>query len=210
MPKVTIIDYGVGNLQSLRKVFAALGADTVFSEDAKDIDEAKAVILPGVGAFAAGMRGLEIRGLIDAVKKFARSGKPMLGICLGAQLLFSKGFEFGEHDGLGIIQGQVVRFPELAEREKIPHVGWNRVSSKNVPWSSGIFQSFSEPFDAYFVHSYICVPDDAKNILSVTSYGGMEFCSALKVGNVFGTQFHPEKSGEAGLAIMKNFLKLIP
>ena len=209
MKHVTIIDYGIGNLGSLKKVFSALGANVSFSEDAKEIQNAAALILPGVGAFASGMRGLELRGLVETVRAFGESGKPMLGICLGAQLLLSKGFEFGEHEGLGIIPGSVERFPELAEHEKIPHIGWNSVYEKDVPWKPGIFQSFEKPFDAYFVHSYILKPQQKEHILGASLYGGLEFCSAVKKGNVFGTQFHPEKSGEAGMQIMRNFLELI-
>lgn len=206
---IVIIDYGVGNLQSLKKVFAALGVTTAVSEDAGEISRANAVVLPGVGAFASGMRGLGVRGLTGAVQEFAKSGRPMLGICLGAQLLLSRGFEFGEHDGLGIIPGAVVRFPELPEKEKVPQVGWNRVYPKDADWSSGILSSFREPLEAYFVHSYILAPERQEHMLGMTTYGGLEFCAAVRKGNVFGTQFHPEKSGETGLQIMRNFLELV-
>lgn len=207
MKIVTIIDYGVGNLGSLKKALGALGVGAVFSEDAKEIQNAETVILPGVGAFASGMRGLEVRGLTRVVQEFARSGKPLLGICLGAQILLSKGCEFGEHEGLGIIPGSVARFPDLPEKEKIPHIGWNRVYSKDADWSGGIFRSFTAPFEAYFVHSYILVPEADEDRLGMTTYGGFEFCSAVKKGNVYGTQFHPEKSGEAGLQIIKDFIR---
>lgn len=207
---IVIIDYGIGNLQSLKKAFDFLGVEPAITEDAEEIRRADAVVLPGVGAFASGMRGLKVRGLAETVREFAESGRPLLGICLGAQILLSKGLEFGEHDGLGMIPGRVVRFPEFPDNEKIPHVGWNSVRCPaGADWSSGIFRSFPEPFDAYFVHSYILQPERREHLLGVTTYGGMEFCSAVRSGNVYGTQFHPEKSGEAGLQIMKNFLDLV-
>ncbi len=209
MKKIIIVDYGVGNLGSLKKALTALGANARVSEDAEEILHANAVILPGVGAFASGMRGLAVRGLTNAVKRFAESGKPLLGICLGAELLLSKGFEFGEHEGLAIIPGKVEKFPKLQDGEKVPHVGWNSVYQNGADWSTGIFRSFSKPFDAYFVHSYILVPEKKEHIFGVSTYGGLEFCSAVRKGNVYGTQFHPEKSGEAGIQIMKNFLDLV-
>ncbi len=205
---ITIVDYGVGNLGSLKKVFHALGVNAVLSEDAEELLRAEALVLPGVGAFASGMRGLLLRGLTDAVKRFAGSGKPLLGICLGAQLLLSKGFEFGEHEGLGVISGTVSRFPPLPEKEKVPHVGWTSVSQNGADWSSGIFRSFKKPFNAYFVHSYILVPEKKEHVFGMSAYGGLRFCSAVRKGNVFGTQFHPEKSGEAGIQIMQDFLEL--
>lgn len=210
MKSVTIIDYGVGNLQSLKKAFARVGANAQVSEDAQEIEKADALVLPGVGAFASGMRGLALRGLLDAVKEFARSGKPMLGICLGAQLLLSEGHEFEVHEGLGIIPGTVVLFPPLSGDEKIPQVGWNTVCRPSgVSWNGTIFESFRKELEVYFVHSYILKPERSEHMLGTTRYGGLPFCSALRSGRIFGTQFHPEKSGEAGLQIMRDFVKLI-
>ena len=210
MAALVIIDYGIGNLQSLKKAFNFLGEEPVVTEDAKVAEAADAIVLPGVGAFAAGMRGLHVRGLADTVKAFAKSGKPMLGICLGAQIMFEAGYEFGAHKGLGIIQGKVIRFPESKVKEKIPEVGWNQVKKpKGVTWDGTLFDALENDLTAYFVHSYVFEPAKAENIFGGTAYGGYAFCSAIRAGNVYGTQFHPEKSGPTGLAILKNFLNVI-
>jgi glutamine amidotransferase len=164
-----------------------------------------------VGAFAVGMDGLQKKNLIEPLREFAKSGKPMLGICLGAQLMLSKGFEFGEYEGLGIIPGVVKMFPELvAQKEKIPHVGWNGIYPlRTKEWSNTILASIEEKVSVYFTHSYIMIPDDPENVLAVAEYGGLEFCAVTRKGNVYGTQFHPEKSGKTGLNIIKNFIGLI-
>lgn len=210
MPSIIIIDYGVGNLQSLKKAFYHVNVDARISGDPTDIENADALALPGVGSFEAGMRGLALRGLTAAVKTFAKTGKPMLGICLGAQLLLSRGHEFGVHDGLDVIPGEVVRFPELSAREKIPQVGWNKVMRPSgVTWRGTIFDSFEKEPDVYFVHSYVLKPENGEHILGTTIYGGFEFCSAIRSGRIFGTQFHPEKSGKAGLEIIKDFVTLV-
>lgn len=208
---ITIVDYGVGNLQSLKKAFAFLGAEPLVTEDAEAIRCARALVLPGVGSFEAGMRGLKLRGLTDAVKEHAKKNKPLLGICLGAQLLLSRGHEFGVHEGLGVIEGEVVRFPSLADNEKVPQVGWNAFNCpEGVSWEGTIFDSFAkgEP-DVYFVHSYILKPARREHIFGTTRYGGFEFCSAIRRGNVYGVQFHPEKSGKVGLHLLKNFVTLV-
>ncbi len=208
-PKITIVDYGVGNLHSLRRAFQFNGAQAETSEDAEVLLVADALVLPGVGSFEAGMRGLEQRGLISAVQKFAASGKPMLGICLGAQLMLDKGYEFGEFTGLNLIAGAVMRFPELIGEEKVPHIGWNSVRlGKGALWKDTVLASVPEGSSLYFVHSYILAPKKAEDILALTSYGGYEFCSAVRRGNIYGCQFHPEKSGPVGLKIIKNFINL--
>lgn len=187
-------------MQSLKRVFKFCGAVAEISEDADEILKSDAVVLPGVGSFEAGMRGLKVRGLVDAVKNLAKSERPILGICLGAQLLLSEGHEFGVFDGLGIIPGRVVGFPEWAGKEKIPHIGWNRVrSTGGDEWNQ----------DFYFVHSYILEPSNPRHVFGLTTYGGHEFCSVIKTDNIYGCQFHPEKSGKAGLEIIKNFIDAI-
>src|SRR3989338_7201535 len=152
------------------------------------------------------MRGLKIRGLKEKVKEFAGKNKPVLGICLGAQILLTQGSEFGTHEGLDIIKGKVVHFPELNEHEKIPHVGWNTVQMLNT---DSILKSVKENDHFYFVHSYALEPEAKENILAQTVYGGHTFCSAVKKGNIYGCQFHPEKSGKVGLKIIENFINLI-
>lgn len=207
--KVTIVDYGVGNLQSIEKALCSCGAEVEITEDAEKIKSAQAIILPGVGSFEAGMRGLKLRGLEETLKSVAQKGIPMLGICLGAQLLLSKGYEFGEHDGLGIVPGQVMSFPVLAEKEKIPHIGWNKIRpSKSVLWQDTILEN-QEEREVYFIHSYILKPQEKADCLATTVYGGYEFCSAIRKGNIYGCQFHPEKSGRIGLAVLNNFVRLI-
>ena len=210
LPKIAIVDYGVGNLYSIQKAFGRLMAEVVITEEAKDIISADALILPGVGSFEAGIKGLRVRNLEDVIKRFAESGKPVLGICLGAQLLLSKGHEFGEFSGLGIIPGQVVKFPKLIVKTKIPHIGWNKLLFKTQKHKDNpLFKSMDKKGEVYFVHSYILEPDDKKVVLTTTEYGGHRFCSAIKKGNVYGCQFHPEKSGPVGLKIIENFIKII-
>ena len=210
-PKITIIDYGVGNLQSLKKAFNFCGIEAAVSEDAEAILKSDAVVLPGVGSYEAGMRGLKVRDLVDAVKNFAIQNKPMLGICLGAQLMLSEGHEFGIFNGLDIMPGKVARFSGLMDNEKIPQMGWNKIyMPKGASWQGTILDSIPEELlDVYFVHSYILAPDKKENIFGLTTYGGLEFCSIIKHGNIYGGQFHPEKSGEIGLKIIKNFINTI-
>ena len=215
---IAIIDYGVGNLHSLCKAFEHLGANVFITEDADKILSADAVVLPGVGAFKSGMEGLEVRGLIKTVKNFADTGKPMLGICLGAQLMLSRGYEFGEFTGLGIIPGKVIHFPKLS-KARVPHIGWNEIycerakgkeqRAKVSRWENTILDSIKEHSDVYFVHSYVLQPDKKEDILSMTEYGNHKFCSTVKKDRVYGCQFHPEKSGEVGLKIIENFIKII-
>lgn len=208
---IIIVDYGLGNLFSLEKAVKLFADKVIITNDSDIISSADAVIIPGVGAFAVGMEGLRKKELIEPLRNFAASGKPMLGICLGAQLMLGKGFEFGEYEGLGIIPGVVKIFPEsVAQQEKIPHVGWNGIyPPQGVQWDTTIFTNIDEKAQVYFTHSYIMIPDDPDNILAIAEYGGIEFCAATKRGNVYGTQFHPEKSGGVGLKIIKNFIELI-
>lgn len=207
---IVIIDYGLGNLYSLAKALKRFSDEVLISSVPKIIMSADAAILPGVGAFAAGMDGLKERSLIPAIQKFAESGKPMLGICLGAQMMLDTGLEFGEHKGLGLIKGKVKIFPEsVAALEKIPQIGWNKIISLNkIAWEKTIFDGVPSGSLVYFVHSYIMIPENPENIFSTAEYGGCEFCAAIKKGNIYGMQFHPEKSGEVGLSIIRNFCKL--
>lgn len=208
--KIAIIDYGVGNLYSLIRAFKFFNVEVFVVEEADVLDKADGIILPGVGSFAAGMRGLKIRGLAEKLKDLAAKDKPMLGICLGAQVMLTVGHEFGIFKGLDIIKGQVAHFPVLADKEKVPQIGWNTIFSKNEgSWSGTVLESFNKNDQFYFVHSYILEPESRENILALTTYGGHTFCSAIKRGNIYGCQFHPEKSGQAGLKIIGNFINLV-
>lgn len=205
-PKISIIDYGVGNLHSLYKAVSLFSKNVSITKDVKDILSSDAIILPGDGAFEAGMDGLMIGKLLKPVKDFIASGKPVLGICLGAQILLSKSFEFGEFEGLNIISGNVIKFSKLKNGTKIPHIGWNTLSLKN---KVSIFKGLDKKPYVYFVHSYVMEPKEKKTILATSEYGGKTFPAVIGLGNVYGCQFHPEKSAEAGLKIIENFVSLI-
>lgn len=208
--KIAIVDYGVGNLYSLVRAFEHFDIQANVTEDAEVLKEASAIVLPGVGSFEAGMRGLEIRELVPTIQEIAESGKPILGICLGAQLMLSEGHEFGIFKGLDIIKGKVVRFPNLDNNEKVPHIGWNTISPpKNRDWKNTVLDSLDSKNSFYFVHSYILEPESEENIFSLTEYGGHTFCSMIRKENIYGCQFHPEKSGETGLKLIKNFINIV-
>lgn len=205
---IAIVDYGVGNLYSLIKAFSRFNQNIFITEEADKLKLADAVVLPGVGAFKSGMDGLEIRGLTNVIKDLAKTGRPILGICLGAQLLMSEGHEFGKFKGLNIIPGEVIALNKI--EEKIPHIGWDEIYPTNRNgWNKTLLKSIKSNSDVYFVHSYILKPKDRKNVLALTEYGNLEFCSAIYKDNIYGCQFHPEKSGEIGLKIIENFIKLI-
>ena len=192
----------MGNLRSVQKGFERMGHEVVVTNDAKTIMDASKVVLPGVGAFPDCMRNLEEYGLIDAVHRTIRSGKPFLGICLGLQLLFTESEEFGLSKGLDIIKGRVIRFkgPEFADL-KIPHMGWNSISIKRqVP----ALQDVPDNSHVYFVHSFHVVPED-KSVIATTTPYGIEFVSSIWKDNIFAVQFHPEKSQSLGLSILKRF-----
>lgn len=205
--KIAIVNYGVGNTHNLVKAFSYCGVTPTITEEVEEILGSDAIVLPGVGAFEAGMKGLDIKNITNTVKDFAKSGKPVLGICLGAQLLFDKGYEFGEHKGLGLISGEVVSLPK--DKVKLPHIGWNMVKKpKQTKWDDSIFKGLNKEFETYFVHSFVFKTPDKKLILSNTKYGESEFASAVKKGSIYGLQFHPELSHRSGLHIIKNFINL--
>ena len=197
---IAILDYGAGNLRSVELAFARLGVPTVVTNDAAVAMQADGLILPGVGAFADAMQALENSGLIPALIHANETGKPLLGICLGMQALF-EGSEEGEGvKGLGFVKGFVRRLPDV-KGLKIPHMGWNNIRAEK---KSPLLQDLPEEPYVYFVHSYACFADNADDVLTTTEYG-VRFCSSVQRGNVFGTQFHPEKSGRVGEQMLKNF-----
>ena len=199
---LAIIDYGVGNLFSLKSSLDAIGTEAVVTSDEAVIAAADQVILPGVGAFEDAAAKLRDSGMADVVKREAAAGKPILGICLGMQLLLEKSFEYGEHEGLGLIPGSVRPIADvIPEGFKIPHIGWNSITFPGE--KSPLFKYIDEGAYMYFVHSYYAT-DCADNTIAVTEYGA-PLTAAVASGNVFGCQFHPEKSGEIGLNILRAF-----
>lgn len=200
---IAIIDYGVGNLFSLKSSFRNIGADIIVTNDKREIEKADKLVLPGVGAFEDAAEKLRQNGLDKLIVNQAKNGKIMLGICLGMQMLFDKSFEYGEHDGLGLIKGKVK--PIIAPKEfKIPHIGWNSLEFKNG--KSPLFKYINEGDYVYFVHSFFA-DECEKNQIAVTDYY-KPLTAAVADKNVFGTQFHPEKSGDVGLNILKAFVEL--
>ena len=197
--KIAMIDYGIGNLRSVEKALAHVGAEVTFAATPEDVRRASRLVLPGVGAFAAGMAALRQRGLVEPIRQAAAAGVPILGICLGMQLLFAEGEERGRHQGLGLLPGKVVRFPE--DRLKVPHVGWNQIEHDG---SHPLLQAVPGGSYAYFIHSYYCQPANPDTILAQAEYGH-PFTAIAGRDNIVGIQFHPEKSQATGLQILKNF-----
>ena len=207
---IAIVDYGVGNLRSAAKGLeqaaanAGVDVDVRVSSAAGEIESAGAVVLPGVGAFGACMTSLHESGLTDVVLRAIRSGKPFLGICVGMQILFEESSEFGAVQGLGVLPGKVVRF--RSRDVKIPHMGWNALQiRKRVPALAGI----PDGTYVYFVHSYYAEPADPGVVAATATYGSEEFTAAVAHDNLFATQFHPEKSQQAGLALLGNFVRTV-
>ncbi len=196
---IVLIDYGVGNLFSLKSSFSKIGVDITISRDKAVIENAKKLILPGVGAFEDAANKLRECGLDELIVKRAEAGTPLLGICLGMQMLFETSLEFGEHKGLGILKGNIVPF-DLPKEMKIPHIGWNRLHIKK---ESRLLKYVCENDYVYFVHSYHATGCE-EYVIATTDYG-LEVTAAVERGNVFGCQFHPEKSGDVGLAILRAF-----
>ena len=214
---IGIVDYNMGNLASVINAFAKVGTDAVLESDPSKLEQYDKLILPGVGAFGDAMKHLRSNGMDEAVKQYASSGKPLLGICLGMQLLFESSEEFGSTEGLGLIPGKVIAFDEskFDHPQKIPHMGWNELflqkrtdDGKLIMEDdrSFLFQDLPDEFYLYFVHSFHAVCED-KYAIGKTHYG-YEFVSAVQNGNIYGIQPHPEKSHENGLKIIENFTKL--
>jgi len=237
-PRVAIVDYGMGNLFSVKQACQQVGLDVFISTDRGDIKGADAVILPGVGAFGDAMESLRQMNLVDTLQEIGGSDKPLIGICLGMQLFMSESDEFGRHEGLGLIPGLVVplkpsnyNLPNLREHShrtsKIPQVGWNRIYRSDAltdssgsyaskqsnriknPWSDTFLTGVREGEYMYFVHSFCVEPDDPSVILTKTRHGSVEFCSTLSYKNIFACQFHPERSASQGMRIYRNIANKI-
>ena len=196
---IAVMDYGAGNLRSVMSALRSVGADASVIEAPRDVTHARAMILPGVGAAADTMENLRSRGLADTVIEWIKADRPFMGICMGLQVLFTKSEEGQGQDCLDVLPGRVARLPEGL---KVPHMGWNQVHFK---FESPLFHSIPDGSNFYFVHSFVAHPDDPSIVLAETEYGA-PFCSAVQKGNLFATQFHPEKSGMLGLQVYRNFL----
>jgi glutamine amidotransferase len=212
--RVLVVDYGVGNLLSVCRAFEACAAAVELSGSAARIAAAERVVLPGVGAFGDCIHELERRGLVRPILDFIASRRPLLGICVGMQMLLEIGEEFGEHAGLAVVLGRVRAIPATGtdgRPHKIPHIGWNELEKPSAAthWDGTILDGIPERSSCYFVHSFTAEPTDARYRLADCSYDGRSVSAALRAGNVYGTQFHPEKSGETGLRILRNFLHVV-
>ncbi|OQY18806.1 MAG: imidazole glycerol phosphate synthase subunit HisH [Desulfobacteraceae bacterium 4572_35.1] len=205
---ITIIDYGMGNLRSVQKGFEKVGFSAQVTDDPRVVEQAERLVLPGVGAFRDCMTNLRDGGFIDPIMQVIEAQRPFLGICLGLQMLLTQSEEFGQHQGLNIISGKVIRFRDDMcvdgnETLKVPHMGWNRIHHSDIP----LFKGVKQDSYVYFVHSYYVKPDDETVVAATTDYG-IDFCSAICRDNVMATQFHPEKSQQVGLTMLKNFGEL--
>ncbi len=199
--RLVIIDYGAGNLRSVAKAFVRLGCEPTVTSAHDAVLRADALVLPGVGAAGDTMRSLRNLGLIEPIRVYVASGRPFFGVCLGMQVLLSTSEEGGQQQCLGLIPGHVRRLPPGL---KVPHMGWNQVRQRRA---HPLFAGIPDGAYFYFVHSYYCEPDDEAVVVGETEYG-LPFCSVLAKGNVFASQFHPEKSGDVGLQVYHNFLRL--
>lgn len=201
---LAVIDYGAGNLRSVMHALKHLEVpDIVLVQKPEELEGADKIILPGVGAFGAGMAQLHQQQLVEPIKAALASGIPYLGICVGMQMLFEIGEEMGEHEGLGILPGKVIRFPKFADL-KVPHMGWNTLQATR---DSALLQNLPDPAYAYFVHSYYCDPVEKDDVLVTVDYG-LPFTAAVQRDHIYGVQFHPEKSQQTGLQLLQNFLEL--
>lgn len=206
--KIVIIDYSLGNMFSVQQAFAYLGVQAEVTDDVQKIRSADAIVLPGVGAFAEAMDHLNASGLTNEIKNAVTKGKPFLGICLGMQLLFESSEEFGASAGLGLIKGSIKRFAFDDKSIKIPQMGWNNINQPEPnKWKGTVLDNVKNGEFMYFVHSYYAVPQQKENVLCLTEYGGLSYCSAVIHHNIVATQFHPEKSAAEGLKIYENWIK---
>lgn len=211
--KITVIDYGLSNLRSVQNAFAHCGAETLLTSSAADVRAAEALVLPGVGAFRDGMAGLERLGLVEVIRRKAVEGTPLLGICLGMQMLFDESEEFGTCPGLGLIPGRVVKIPAedvQGNPQKVPHISWAPLfpAGGHPDFAGTVLEKVTPGQECYFIHSYEAKPADAADRLADTRYGGRDVCAVAAHGSVVGCQFHPEKSGPVGLSILSQFINI--
>lgn len=209
MKTVCIIDYGMGNLLSMQRALEKNGAQVLIAANPEQILKADKLVLPGVGAFPDGMAELEKRDMVQAIHEYVKSGKILLGVCLGMQMLFEESEEIRPTSGLGLVQGKVVKFPEKHQdgsANKIPHVAWTQIEPAEIPWEQTFLRSLTPGALMYFVHSYYALPASKLNLLAQSPFGDFHFCSVVLQDNVWGMQFHPEKSGELGLKLIKELL----
>lgn len=204
--RVTVVDYGMGNLLSVTRAFEHCGAEVKLESSPLFVGKAERLVLPGVGAFGDGMSELHHRKLVEPIRNYAATGRPLLGICLGMQMLLEGSDEFGSTAGLGLVPGWVRRLPEQAGI-KLPHIGWSPIYPPNGQrWSGTLLEGVPEGQEVYFVHSFGADPANAGDCLAQTAYGEFPFCSVVRRANISGCQFHPEKSAEMGLSMIRNFL----
>tara|TARA_B100001248_G_C27397970_1_gene467171 strand:+ start:632 stop:1270 length:639 start_codon:yes stop_codon:yes gene_type:complete len=207
-PKIAILDYGMGNLFSIASACKISDMDPIITSNKTKIENAAALILPGVGAFNEAMSRLKKKNLIETIIDFLKSGKNIFGICLGMQLLFSRSFEYKKTKGLGIVNGEIKKFKTNTSKNlKIPNTGWSKIEKDKQNWDETFFKDIKNQSYMYFVHSFYAEPKEAKIILSKSFFGEKTFCSSINYENIFATQFHPEKSGSEGIQIYKNFMK---
>ena len=207
--KIVIVDYGIGNVRSICNAFSYHGINPILSNKSEVILDADGLVLPGVGAFSHAMKNLTKFNLVDIIKDYAETCKPLIGICLGMQLLLEGSEEFGYTDGIGLIKGKVVRLPtKNLSQFKLPNVGWFEIKPNEVKWEKTILNEIDLNSEMYFVHSFASRVSNQNEILSLTDFSDFSFCSSLKKGNIYGCQFHPEKSSKTGLKIIKNFIDL--
>lgn len=211
--KITVIDYGLSNLRSVQNAFARCGAETLLTSSAADVRAAETLVLPGVGAFRDGMAGLERLGLVEVIRQKAVEGTPLLGICLGMQMLFDESEEFGICPGLGLIPGRVVKIPAedvQGKPQKVPHISWDPLfpAGGHPDFDGTVLERVTPGQECYFIHSYEAKPANEADRLADTRYGGRGVCAVAAHGSVVGCQFHPEKSGPVGLSILSQFINI--
>lgn len=212
-PRVTVIDYGIGNLLSVCRAFEHCGAEVRLAVSPMEVEKAERLVLPGVGAFVDGMAGLSAGGFIGPIRNYVQTGRPFLGICLGMQMMLETSEEFGVHEGLGLIPGNVLAIPPTGmngKPHKIPHIGWDAIfpSTPTMDWKGTILAGIKPGTAVYFVHSFAAALSNPAHRLADCDYNGRIISAVLKCGNLYGCQFHPEKSGEAGLWVIRNFTLL--